>query len=135
MSPWDFSESLFGRSNKSANQEKLRKEAVESSGGDAVESSGDDAALRVFQYGTLFENVGKVLQYLNAVAAGFLGLFILFIDLTLLNTLLGLILLALFWAFTFLLTSLVRGLASYFQMKSSAYLQKYSPRNKKSDIA
>jgi len=86
-------------------------------------NSGGKAAERVFRYGTIFENVGQAFQYLNAAGAILLVMWILYLDLPGSYKFIGILSTALVWAFGFLQTSLVRGLASYFQMKAAEYLK------------
>jgi hypothetical protein len=85
--------------------------------------SGTDSATRVFRYGNLFEQIGKALQWINAVAAIVIALVIVVLDAPTSYKLLGILFLGLIWALGFLQTSFVRGLASYFQMRASDYLE------------
>lgn len=86
--------------------------------------SGHDSAIRVFKFGTLFEKIGSILQFLNAFAALVIVAIILFVDNPTSLKLIGILFVGLVWGLGFLQTSLIRGLASYFQMRSSEYLEK-----------
>lgn len=87
--------------------------------------SGSNAALRVFKFGTLFETIGNVLQWINAIAATLLIFLILFTDLVPgYIKLVSALFVGLIWGLSFLQTSLIRGLASYFQMRASDYLRR-----------
>lgn len=86
--------------------------------------SGSEAAQRVFRYGTLFEKIGSALQWLNAFAAVIIIVVILIVDSPSTIKILGILFVALIWALGFLQTSFVRGLASYFQMRSADYLER-----------
>ena len=83
---------------------------------------GDEAAKRTIRYASLFESIGKVIQTLNVVAVVilfFVGFFIpgpAWIRFAYCAAVLVL------WAISYVQTSLIRGLASYFQMKASDYL-------------
>jgi hypothetical protein len=85
--------------------------------------SGQDSAIRVFRFGTLFEKIGSILQFLNAFAAIVIAAIILFVDNPTSLKLIGILFVGLVWGLGFLQTSLIRGLASYFQMRSSEYLE------------
>jgi hypothetical protein len=91
----------------------------------AALATGGASAERVFRYGTLFENVGKAIQYLNTIGAILVGLIVLFLDLPGGYKVVGLLLIGLIWALSFLQTSFIRGLASYFQMRSADYLHRH----------
>lgn len=87
-------------------------------------ASGSDAALRVFRYGTLFEKIGSTLQWLNVSAAIIIIVVVLVVDSPASIKILGILFVGLIWALGFLQTSFVRGLASYFQMRSADYLER-----------
>jgi hypothetical protein len=83
---------------------------------------GDEAAKRTIRYASLFETIGKVIQTLNVIAVVilfFVGFFI--PDPAWLKFAYWAAVLVL-WAISYVQTSLIRGLASYFQMKASDYL-------------
>jgi hypothetical protein len=86
--------------------------------------AGTDAAERVFRYGTLFEKIGSVLQILNSVAAVLLVIFLLFARPEGAYFFLGLLVICLIWCISYLQTSFIRGLASYFQMRSVDYVER-----------
>jgi hypothetical protein len=86
--------------------------------------AGTDAAERVFRYGTLFEKIGSVLQIINSVAAVLLVIFLLFARLEGAYFFLGLLVIGLIWCISYLQTSFIRGLASYFQMRSADYVER-----------
>jgi hypothetical protein len=82
---------------------------------------GDEAASRTIRYASLFENIGKIIQTLNVVGVVilfFVGFFI--TDPVWLKFAYWAAVLVL-WAISYVQTSLIRGLASYFQMKASDY--------------
>jgi len=91
--------------------------------------SGHDSAIRVFRFGTLFEKIGSILQFLNAFAAIVIVAIVLFVDNPTSLKLIGILFVGLVWGLGFLQTSLIRGLASYFQMRSSEYLEKSVDKN------
>ena len=85
--------------------------------------SSKDAARRTLKYATLFEDIGKFVQYLNAVAAIILLILVIFFMDTPNSVRIGygVGILAL-WLVSYIQTSLMRGLAAYFQMKAAAHL-------------
>lgn len=85
---------------------------------------GLDAATRVRRYGTLFEKIGLILQTLNTIAALILVIFLFTLKLEGRFVLLGLLVIAILWGLSYLQTALIRGLASYFQMRSADYFEK-----------
>jgi hypothetical protein len=87
---------------------------------------GKDAAERVTRYGTLFEKIGSVLQVLNTVGAILLVIFLLVAQPSGAYFFLGLLVIGLIWCISYLQTSFIRGLASYFQMRSADYLERRS---------
>ena len=83
---------------------------------------GEEAAKRTIKFASLFESIGKVLQTLNVVSVVilfFIGFFI--PDPAWLKFAYWAAVLII-WAFSYAQTSLIRGLASYFQMKASDHL-------------
>ena len=86
--------------------------------------AGTDAAERVKWYGTLFEKIGSVLQILNTIGAVLLVIFLLVAGPSGAYFILGLLVIGLLWCISYLQTSLIRGLASYFQMRSIDYLER-----------
>jgi hypothetical protein len=83
---------------------------------------GEEAAKRTIKFASLFESIGKVLQTLNVVSVVilfFIGFFI--PDPAWLKFAFWAAVLII-WAFSYVQTSLIRGLASYFQMKASDHL-------------
>jgi hypothetical protein len=88
--------------------------------------AGTDAAERVNRYGTLFEKIGSVLQILNTIGAVLLVIFLLVARPGSTYFFLGLLVIGLLWCISYLQTSLIRGLASYFQMRSLDYLERRS---------
>ena len=83
---------------------------------------GEEAAKRTIKFASLFESIGKVLQTLNVVSVVilfFIGFFIQ--DPAWLKFAYWAAVLII-WAFSYVQTSLIRGLASYFQMKASDHL-------------
>lgn len=89
---------------------------------DQQKKIGKAAAFRTIKFATLFENIGKVLQILNVFGACILiavGIFISGSGWIRFGYWIGVLIL---WAFSYVQTSLIRGLASYFQMKASDHL-------------
>ena len=86
--------------------------------------AGTDAAERVNRYGTLFEKIGSVLQILNTIGAVLLVIFLLVARPGGTYFFLGFLVIGLLWCISYLQTSLIRGLASYFQMRSIDYLER-----------
>lgn len=84
--------------------------------------TGDEAAQRTIRYASLFESIGKVMQALNVIGVVilfFIGFFIpepVWLKFAFWGAILIL------WAFSYVQTSLIRGLSSYFQMKASDHL-------------
>lgn len=89
-----------------------------------ISEVGTAAAKRVKYYGTLFDKIGSILNILNSVGAGVLFILLFFFDLQGLYVFLGLLVIAVLWGFSYLQTSIIRGLASYFQMRSADYLER-----------
>jgi hypothetical protein len=85
-------------------------------------SNGIEAAKRTKSYATLFETIGKVLQALNFVGALLLIFIVFFIPSSSLMKLIYLLGVLIFWGVSYIQTALIRGLASYFQMKASDHL-------------
>ena len=82
-----------------------------------------DAARRTLKYASLFEDIGRFNQYFNAIAAIVLAVFIVFREFEFIFKLLYLFILLIVWWISYIQTSLIRGVASYFQMKASAHLE------------
>ena len=101
-----------------------KEEAEEDSILNKTIPEGQNAALRVFRFGMLFERVGSILQVLNAVSSIVLVFIVLSLEISSSMKLLGIFVIPILWGLGFLQTSLIRGLASYFQMRSSEYLEK-----------
>lgn len=89
-----------------------------------ISGVGTAAAKRVKYYGTLFDKIGSILNILNSIGAGILFILLFFLDLQGLYVFLGLLVIGVLWGFSYLQTSIIRGLASYFQMRSADYLEK-----------
>ena len=85
---------------------------------------GTAAAERVFRYGTLFEKIGSILQILNSIGALMLVIFLLFARPGGAYFFLGLLVIGLIWCISYLQTSFMRGLASYFQMRSIDFVER-----------
>jgi len=92
-------------------------------------NEGIEAALRVKKYGTLWDQIGTVINVLNSIGAVilFILLFVLGLDGTMI--LLGIVFIAILWGLSYLQISIIKGLASYFQMRSTDYLER-KDRNK-----
>ena len=82
---------------------------------------GFEAAERTQKYATLFENIGNVLQLLNAIAAVILLIAGLFFSGPGIMKFIYWVVILIIWAFSYLQTALIRGIASYFQMRVSDY--------------
>jgi hypothetical protein len=89
-----------------------------------ISEIGTAAAKRVKYYGTLFDKIGSILNVLNSIGAGVLLILLFFLDLQGLYVLLGILVIAVLWGFSYLQSSIIRGLASYFQMRSADYLER-----------
>jgi hypothetical protein len=91
--------------------------------GNVQPNEGIEAALRVKKYGTLWDQIGTVINVLNSVGAVilFILLFVSGLDGTMI--LLGIVLIAILWGLSYLQISIIKGLASYFQMRSADYLE------------
>jgi hypothetical protein len=85
---------------------------------------GTDAAHRVFRYGTLFEKIGSLLQIVNSIATVLLAIFLFIARPEGMYLLLGLLIIGVIWCVSYLQTSFIRGLASYFQMRSVDFLER-----------
>ncbi|CAN2174972.1 hypothetical protein MCEMRE26_00144 [Candidatus Nanopelagicaceae bacterium] len=90
---------------------------------------GLQAADRTEKYSTLFENIGKIMQILNSVGAVVLLIAGFFIDAPGFIKFIYWVVILIVWAFAYVQTSLIRGLASYFQMKASDHLLRYQNQN------
>jgi len=133
--PW-ISGDQCERCNKAVSPERINLVKSGSVGSNAADKSsqpsleprildsGKDAAERVNRYGTLFEKIGSVLQVLNTVGAVLLIIFLMVARPSGAYFFLGLLLIGLIWCVSYLQTSLIRGLASYFQMRSIDYLER-----------
>lgn len=137
--PW-LEGDLCTKCNKNVSPERIRllkkSQAVSnsqsSSVGENVNSStfeptvdeGTDAAHRVFRYGTLFEKIGSVLQIINSIAAVLLAIFLFIARPEGPYLLLGFLIIGVIWCVSYLQTSFIRGLASYFQMRSVDFLER-----------
>lgn len=133
--PW-ISGEYCERCNKPVSPERLKSvksDSSKSKTGDfpsvsssepRVLDSGRDAAERVNRYGTLFEKIGSVLQVLNTVGAVLLVIFLVVARPSGAYFFLGLLVIGLIWCLSYLQTSLIRGLASYFQMRSIDFLER-----------
>lgn len=83
---------------------------------------GNEAAHRTVKYASLFENIGNLLQILNVIGACVLLAAGFFIPGPGWGKLIYWVIVLILWAFSYVQTSLIRGLASYFQMKASDHL-------------
>ena len=94
---------------------------------DTIESNqdrGTEAANRVMQYGTLWDKIGNVLNILNIISFFILLIFVSFSSFELKYRLGGLLILVIVLGVSYLQISIIRGVASYFQMRSADYLEK-----------
>jgi hypothetical protein len=85
---------------------------------------GVQAAIRVKKYGTLWDKIGSVVNVLNSVGAGILLILLLVSGLEGKIILLGVVVIAVLWGLSYLQISIIKGLASYFQMRSADYLER-----------
>lgn len=83
---------------------------------------GLDAAQRTEKYASLFEDLGNIMQVLNVIGACVLIAAGFFIAGPGWVKLIYWIAVLILWGFSYLQTSLIRGLASYFQMKASDHI-------------
>jgi len=83
---------------------------------------GYQAALRTEKYSTLFENIGRILQFLNSIGACILLVCGFFIPGSFLVKFIYWVVICILWAFSFVQTALIRGLSSYFQMRASDHI-------------
>ena len=92
--------------------------------GNVQPNEGIEAALRVKKYGTLWDQIGTVINVLNSIGAVilFVLLFVSGLDGTMI--LLGIVVIAVLWGLSYLQISIIKGLASYFQMRSADYLER-----------
>ena len=88
------------------------------------EDRGIEAANRVMRYGTLWDKIGNVLNVLNIIGFFILLLFVSFSGFELKYRLGGLLILVVLLGVSSLQISIIRGVASYFQMRSADYLEK-----------
>ena len=84
----------------------------------------DEAAKRTLKYATLFEDIGRFSQLLNSIGAVILIIVGFFLGLTTGYKLLYWLVILIYWWISYLNTSLLRGVSSYFQMRASAHLEK-----------
>lgn len=82
------------------------------------------AAQSVSQYAILFEKTGLVLQILNTIGAVVLLILLVVEKPAGAYFILGIVAIGLLWLLSYLQTSLVRGLAAYFQMRSIDYVER-----------
>ena len=85
---------------------------------------GYQAALRVRKYGTLWDQIGTIINILNSIGVAILLILLLISGLDGKFILLGIVIIAVIWMLSYLQISIVKGLASYFQMKSADYLER-----------
>ena len=85
-------------------------------------SIGNEAAHRTVKYASLFEKIGNLLQILNVIGACVLLAAGFFIPGPGWGKLIYWVIVLILWAFSYVQTSLIRGLASYFQMKASDHI-------------
>jgi hypothetical protein len=83
---------------------------------------GNAAAHRTVKYASLFENIGNVMQILNLIGACVLIAAGFFITGPGWVKFIYWVAVLILWAFSYVQTSLIRGLASYFQMKASDHI-------------
>ena len=88
------------------------------------EDRGIEAANRVMRYGTLWDKIGNVLNVLNIIGFFILLIFVSFSSFELKYRLAGLLILLIVLGVSYLQISIIRGVASYFQMRSADYLEK-----------
>lgn len=86
--------------------------------------SSDEAARRTLKYATLFEDIGRFSQLLNSIGAAILLIVGFFLDISFGYKFLYWLVILIYWWFSYLNTSLLRGVSSYFQMRASAHLEK-----------
>ena len=75
-------------------------------------------------YGSLWDQIGSVINILNSVGAGILFILLLVSGLEGKIILLGIVVIAVLWGLSYLQISIIKGLASYFQMRSADYLER-----------
>ena len=85
---------------------------------------GVKAAIRVKKYGTLWDQIGSVIYLLNTISAGILLILLLVSGLEGKIILLGIVVITVLWGLSYLQISIIKGLASYFQMRSADYLER-----------
>jgi hypothetical protein len=85
---------------------------------------GVEAARRVKKYGTLWDQIGSVINVLNSIGAGILLILLLISGIEGKIILLGIVAIAILWGLSYLQISIIKGLASYFQMRSADYLER-----------
>jgi hypothetical protein len=125
--PTDLGDEVFEPSSVEVPQEikSYKKPSISRGEGNNLQShiqNGNAAALRTKSYATLFENIGKVIQALNLIAVIILSLAVLFIPTTSLMKFVYWVVILIAWGISYVQTALIRGVASYFQMKASDHL-------------
>ena len=93
----------------------------------AIETNQDrgfEAANRVMRYGTLWDKIGNILNILNIIWFFILLIFVSFSGFEIKYRLLGLLILVIVLGVSYLQISIIRGVASYFQMRSADYLER-----------
>lgn len=117
-----------------ASEEKLRVEALNSGELTKIKKpltlqdqivEGNLAANRTITFATLFENIGRVMQTVSTVGALILLVSGLFLSGAWWIKVIYWVAILIIWAFSYVQTALVRGLASYFQMKASDHIIRY----------
>lgn len=83
---------------------------------------GESATKRTLKYATLFENIGSVMQVLNTIGAIILFFVGFFISGPGWMKIVFWVAILIIWAYSYVQTSLMRGLASYFQMRASDHI-------------
>jgi hypothetical protein len=85
---------------------------------------GTEAATRVMRYGTLWDKIGNIINFLNIIGFFILLIFVSFSNFEIKYKLVGLLILVIVLGISYLQISIIRGLASYFQMRSADYLER-----------
>ena len=94
--------------------------------GNVAPNEGIEAALRVKKYGTLWDQIGTVINVLNSIGAVILFFLLFVYGLDGIMILFGIVVIAVLWGLSYLQISIIKGLASYFQMRSADYLERKS---------
>lgn len=87
-----------------------------------IQSLGIEAANRTKKYAGLFETIGAIFQALNLVGGSLLAVIILFIPANASVKLISILGVLILMGLAYVQTSLIRGLASYFQMKANDHI-------------